>query len=273
VCPSLCALAAGLLVGQTQDITIYNAEPVQPSCKHCAASANAGWTQVQTSTQTRTWSQTGVWTPAGGWTWHASSDNVGEERPFLARVSDRLNGLFGSRPESAGHAISRPSTGWQSTSWHDEDASVVSSEPADHFQRLPVGHVTTNEPPLLEVASQPVTADIKAASFEPAPIAGTAFNKAGTIQPALLSKIGHAEDYSWLIGQVEIANGAHVVHYAAPASHDHFGGRMVLNGEVDLSRFKNGDLVAVHGGVIPGHAVSLYRVQSVELIKPFSISP
>ena len=271
MCPSLCALAAGLIVGQVQDVTTFNAEPVQPACKHCAASTNTGWTQVQTSTQTRTWSQTGVWTPTTGWTWHNSSEVSAEDRPLLSRVSERLNGLFGNRQDTPGDKARGQTSGRQSTGWHEEDAqpfSGLSTVPvisSDHPQRLAVGRVTTNEPPLLEVAARPEAAAIKTTSFEPALVVSAA-DASGKIRPALLSKIGHAEDYSWLIGQVEVANGAHLVHYAAPTSHDRFGGHMILNGDVDLSRFQSGDLVTVHGGVIPGQTGSLYRVQSVDLI-------
>ena len=109
--------------------------------------------------------------------------------------------------------------------------------------------------------------EIKAASFEPAALQDAPSNNSAKIRAALLSKIGHAEDYSWIIGQVEVVNGAHVVHYAAPASRDRFGGHMILNGELDLSRLNNGDLVTVHGSVIPGQTVNLYRVHAVDVIK------
>jgi hypothetical protein len=262
MCPTWYALAAGLLVGQTPEITTLD---------------STGWTQVQTSTPTRTWTQSGVWTPSTGWTWHnaveTSSDNVGNDksatnRTILSRFSDRLSGLFGSRQSNASQPVARHNSGWQSTGWHDEgDAPlpVITS-------RSPSGRVTTEEPPLLEAAgAQPSTAasapagDIKAASFAPAPERNDS-DKAVKIRSALLGKIGHAEDYSWIIGQIEISNGAHVVHYAAPNSHDHFGGKMILNGEVDLSHVMSGDLVAVHGSVIPGRMVSLYRVQAINVI-------
>jgi hypothetical protein len=260
---TLCALAAGLLVGQTPEIPTVDGN---------------GWTQVQSSTQTRTWTQSGVWTPSTGWTWHDTVETgsavVGDKKPggaktVLSRFSDRLSGLFASRQANAGQANAGPTSGWQSTGWHEEAGP-----------RLPVitsrssgGRFTTDEPPLFEGATSEPKAvipsqssvAIKTAFFAPSPEEKKS-DQNGNIRTALLSKIGHADDYSWIIGQIEIANDARVVHYAAPGSHDHFGGQMILHGEVDLTRIKSGDLVAVHGSVIPERMVNLYRVQSISVI-------
>lgn len=264
---TLSALATGLLLGQAPQTTTVDAEVAQPACKHCAAAAtSSGWTTV--STQTRTWSQTGTWTPATGWTWHntveTSGNQRGDNRTVLSRVSDRLSGIFGSRQPNNPQPMQTQS--W-STGWHEDgDAAlpIISSQ-------SPVGHVTTEEPPLLEAtaalpkAETPRQSDgIKAAAFTPTP----PVTNPATIRPALLSKLGHAEDYSWIIGQIEITSGARVVHYAAPAGHDHFGGQMILNGEVDLSPFTSGDLVMVHGSVIPGRGGNLYRVKAISAIDP-----
>jgi hypothetical protein len=263
MCPTLCSLAAGLLVGQTPEIT-----PID----------STGWTQIQSSTQTRTWTQSGAWTPSTGWTWHnaveTGGDQVGNDKPggnrtILARFSERVNSLFGSRQPNASQPNVRQTSGWQSTGWQEEGNTplpVINS-------RSYIGRVTTEEPPLLGTAasappivitSQP-SADIKAASFTP-PSVRMSQEDSSRIRPALLSKIGHAEDFSWIVGQIEIANDAYIVHYAAPTSHDHFGGKMILHGDVDLSRVANGDLVAVQGSVIPGRMVSLYRVQAINVI-------
>ena len=155
---TLCALAAGLLMGQAQEISTIQTAPVQPACKNCAAAAaaNSGWTPVQSSTQT--WSQTGTWTPTTGWTWRNSSSNGAatefsafrprfpDQNPnfkvqsspdnpsFLTRISDRVGTLFGPK-----QAIVNTGAGWQTVDAH---ASSMAS---------------TMEPPLLntDVAVQP----------------------------------------------------------------------------------------------------------------------
>ncbi len=134
--------------------------------------------------------------------------------------------------------------------------------------------VTTSEPPLLEVASVPLQiqapepANVNPASFLPGRveiIAQTMNN--GPIHADMVNKIGHQDDYSWLTGQVEVVNGTYIVHYATPSTNDRFGGRMILNGDMDLSPLRNGDLITAHGTVHQGRTISLYRVEAVELIE------
>ncbi len=140
--------------------------------------------------------------------------------------------------------------------------------------------VTLNEPPLLEVSAEPTLvqpalkqsaptlahagqpANIKAASFQP-PAATIS-----KIDPKLADKMGHEDDYSWITGQLEAVNGAFILHYAPADVVDRFGGRMVLNGNVDMSNFKNGDLVTVHGNVLEGRNMSIYRIESIDAVEP-----
>ena len=290
---SLCVLTAGLLLGQapvaTQDVTVVSTEPVQPGC-NCNKSSS-GWVQVPGSTQTRTWTKSGTWTQSKGWTWKTTTSTTGgdwaEDRPVLTRIGDRIGELFGGRSSSA-----RQSSGWQSSGWKDE-ASVVrngvqtgpviqTAEPPA-LRRMPNGKVNVNEPPLLEISvdpsspqsaapvqSQPTqSVTVKPASFEPSqtgPVLNPVVNN-GKISARLVNKIGHEEDYSWITGQLEMENGAHVVYYATPDTVDRFGGRMVLNGDLDMTRFKSGDLVTVRGTVLQGRTISIYRAQSINLVE------
>ena len=248
---TLSALAAGLLLSQAPQTPPIAAEATQPT---------SGWTTV--STQSRTWTKTGTWNSATGWTWHetveTSSTPGGDSHPFLSRVSDRLSGIFGSHPSTTARGVATQAP----ADWHDEgDPGLASLE-------SPAVRITTEEPPLLEASAAAPKAQaplqnekIKPVAFAPSP------TNSAKIRPALLGKLGHAEDYSWIIGQIEIAGGARVVHYAAPSGHDRFGGQMILSGEVDLNPFAGGDLVVVHGGVIPGRAVNLYRVKAISAVK------
>ncbi len=94
--PTLCAMAASLLIGQAQDTKITTTETTSTS----------GWTQVPGSTQTRTWTQTGTWTPTGGWT-YKTTETTGkvpeqpDQRSAMSRISDRLSSLFGNQKAAA----------------------------------------------------------------------------------------------------------------------------------------------------------------------------
>jgi hypothetical protein len=286
---TLCALAAGLLLGQAQDVTIVPPEPVQPKC-NCAASAKTGWTQTQTSTQSRTWTQTGTWTPSTGWTWSNSVKDGTEDRSFVSRFTDRVSSLFGSKQETTRQTTGWQTTGWQTTGWVDVDPQddehespiQASSGPVasaisplriaeQHYpRRMPSGIITSNEPPLLEVtANQPTPASaqaIKPASFQPAqaPVIAALAAKS---QVQAKTNYGHEDDYSWISGPIDIVNGAHVLQYATPGTADRFGGHMILSGDPDLSQLEKGDLVKIHGSVVPGRTISIYRVRSIEIVE------
>jgi hypothetical protein len=194
---SLCVLAAGLLIGQAQDITVIG-DSVRPGC-NCGAQAQSGWIPVQSSVQTRTWTQTGTWTPAGGWTWRTQVSGSVEDRPILTRISERLSDMFGrqeaSRPGTVRHHTASSDTawhtsGWQTSGWHEDfdvspDVHVQSAgqpvalpvirteSSALPLRSAPPRRVTLSEPPLLEVAPAPQIVrpsqpeSVKPASFEP----------------------------------------------------------------------------------------------------------
>ena len=96
------------------------------------------------------------------------------------------------------------------------------------------------------------------------------------IKRAYLPRLGNAEDYSWVTGQLFYIHaggeGIWVLRYAPLDREDRYGGGMVLAEAVSMSKLREGDLVTIHGDVLNEGRASkylggpLYRVQSVQLI-------
>jgi len=203
-------------------------------------------------------------------TWRGSVNDFVEERPVLSRISDRLSDLFGRRKSS------QASYGFPTSTRGEEDAPIYQSSTASgpyHLQKMPNIQASVNEPPLLEVSTEPTaaptaeSANINPVSFQPKKSL-VATEDQGKIKAHLLGKVGNEQDYSRITGQIEIVNGAYMVHYAIPGNTDRFGGRMILNGSLDLTGFQNGDLVTVHGSVLEGRTISLYRADTIEMVEP-----
>jgi hypothetical protein len=97
------------------------------------------------------------------------------------------------------------------------------------------------------------------------------------IKPAYLPKVGHGDDYTWVTGQLFYIHaggeGIWLLRYAPLDREDRYGGGMVLAEAVSLAKFREGDLVTVHGDVLNEGRASkylggpLYRVGSAELIE------
>jgi hypothetical protein len=88
--------------------------------------------------------------------------------------------------------------------------------------------------------------------------------------------IGHADDYSWVTGQlyyVHAAGGLWVVRYATVDTDDKYGGSVVLAPAVNMKNFREGDLVSVAGGIADDSRASKnlggpsYQATHVELIE------
>jgi hypothetical protein len=270
--PTMCVLAAGLFVGQAQEMTTQ-----KPSC-NCQASTSSGWTT--TPNQSRSWTQTGSSMPATGWTWRTTVNEGPQDDSFVSRLSERLNAMFGSRPTTSAPMNNEPQgeiraaeESYEAKGWiEDGDDAFGPIEqgagwPAPSSKRLPAGKVTTNEPPLLEAyaAAPALTVQAVAPTQEPQvviPVVNRTKLEAGNA-----SKIGHADDYSALTGQLEVANGVYHINYAAPGAIDRFGGRMILSGPIDLTRYHHGDIVRVRGGVLNGHAPSGYYAEAIERVE------
>src|SRR5262249_16262946 len=84
----------------------------------------------------------------------------------------------------------------------------------------------------------------------------------------------HAGDYSWLEGTLEFMHGGSnlwKVRYASLSEDDPFGGSVILDSDIRLERFHEGDIVHVEGELVRTRSsvyVSgpLYRVHSIRLI-------
>jgi hypothetical protein len=88
--------------------------------------------------------------------------------------------------------------------------------------------------------------------------------------------IGHADDYSWVTGQlfhIHAGKGLWVVRYATVDTEDQYGGSVVLAAAVNMKNFREGDLVSVEGSILNEGRASknlggpLYRADHVELIE------
>jgi hypothetical protein len=87
-----------------------------------------------------------------------------------------------------------------------------------------------------------------------------------TAQPGF----SHAEDYSWLSGQLQRSRKGWRLRYASVDQVDVYGGSVTLRDESRLSGMNDGDLVRVHGrllnpedrGIAPA-----YEVMSVQAIE------
>lgn len=88
-------------------------------------------------------------------------------------------------------------------------------------------------------------------------------------------KIGKAEDYSWITGQlfyVHTDGGRWVLRYTTVDQVDRFGGSVVLAPVTEMRNFREGDLVCAHGDILDeGRPTSLggalYRTQFVNMIE------
>ncbi len=136
-------------------------------------------------------------------------------------------------------------------------------------QRQPMTEppLLTGEPPLAEPAvalgNHMQTAAIARAPQQGASVVATPLN------PKVVNKIGHEEDYSWVTGQLFQENGHWIVRYATADTVDRFQGVFILAGEKSLDEFRHGDLVSARGKVVPNPrgGLTLYQVTTVDLIE------
>ncbi len=122
---------------------------------------------------------------------------------------------------------------------------------------------TSNEPPL-SAAPMPV----QPMSYQQEPVV--------SVQKEYQDKVGAADDYSWITGQlgrVHTAAGAvWVVRYNSVGQADKYGGSVVLAPAVEMRNYREGDLVCVQGEILqdrgaPGHlGGALYRASSIAMV-------
>ena len=92
-------------------------------------------------------------------------------------------------------------------------------------------------------------------------------------QPAAVStlsgRFGHTENFDTVAGQVQTFRKTFRLRYLSIEQEDRYGGIVVLEGGVELSKLRDGNHVRVHGVLVPpttrgGNAH--YRVQSLEIL-------
>lgn len=97
-----------------------------------------------------------------------------------------------------------------------------------------------------------------------------------TVRKEFVNKIGAAEDYSWITGQlfyIHADGGRWVLRYAGVDQEDKYGGSVVLKPATDMKNFREGDLVSVNGEVLTDARASkhlggpLYRVNTITMIE------
>jgi hypothetical protein len=158
------------------------------------------------------------------------------------RLIDRIRNFFrGNQPDQATAAM----------------APTVTSGPAS-FGTAPTGPYSWQQGRMQPSPTQTVTT--MRPSFAP--------------ERTDLDKAGHEKDYSWITGRLARDGGRWIIRYAGPNEVDRFGGRLLLFGNVDMSKMHEGDLVCVlgqpmnSGRVTPGAASAVvYQVREINLIE------
>jgi hypothetical protein len=124
------------------------------------------------------------------------------------------------------------------------------------------------------VVSAPSSQAVVPTTIVPA-AAEVAAPSATQIKTEYLNRIGKAEDYTWLTGQlfyIHAGGGLWVVRYAPVDTEDRYGGSVVLAGATNMGGYREGDLVTIHGEVLgEGRACKylggpLYRANDLEMI-------
>ncbi len=291
---NLCILTAGLLLGQSPEVShVTSTSQGQGSCS--CSSSNGGFQR------TRTWSWSSQ--SSSGWT---EDRNWTDDRPILGKIQERLSNLFGRDGDGTG---TTRSGGEVRTTRHGDSQVIqggqvpvihnVGPGKNDYPQRMP-SRVSQNEPPLLDApavssATAPAAAPsapgsavvpagqavlgkptVSPAGFQPVtiqsapskPLPAQVSQASGVIRPELVNKIGHEQDYNWITGQLHIENGSPLLYYATPQTVDRFGGRVVLSSNLDLSNFRSGDLVSVHGNIVESESpITLYHATEIDLLE------
>jgi hypothetical protein len=145
---------------------------------------------------------------------------------------------------------------------------------APEYQTQPAYQVIT---PTAEPPRAPVTEPAPAPAAEPSAVNPASFKQAvPAVKKEFQDKIGCAEDYKWITGQlcyVHTADGGvWVLRYAGVDQNDRYGGSVVLAPGVEMKNYREGDLVCVEGEILqdrqtPGHlGGALYRVSTISMI-------
>jgi hypothetical protein len=92
----------------------------------------------------------------------------------------------------------------------------------------------------------------------------------------VVDKADHLADFSRITGKLEYIHadgGLWVLRYASVGTEDQFGGSVVLAATVNMTNFREGDIVSVRGQVVGSGRASrslgapLYRPTAVEMVE------
>jgi hypothetical protein len=174
----------------------------------------------------------------------------GQLRDDTSDRSAYLNG-FGSTPAVA--SVAALQTAYGSNYW---PVRPTLSAPV-----LPASHATADVQP---VAAAP------AARPEPVALVAVATERAPRTRrepPSTPGGYAHADDYTWLCGEVQRSFGGARVRFAAVDEVDRYGGSVTLLPDAQVNGLQDGQRVRVCGQLVsPDNHVSAppYRVLSVE---------
>jgi hypothetical protein len=88
------------------------------------------------------------------------------------------------------------------------------------------------------------------------------------INPRFVNNIGHADDYSWITGQLDREGNRWVIRYATPDTVDRYQGQVTLAPGIDLNHLRPGELVSANGQITgTSNGAATFRATAVNKIK------
>jgi hypothetical protein len=300
---SLTLLTAALLVGQTQ---MLDSSGRPCPCKNGQQGRVLAQPEMVTETRTTGW-WNGRSSTTTTETWSSGVQQTGwvDNRPVLSRIKSwfgRGETSGNSRSEAVQPSIGQPITPPATTNELQYRRLPTTNEPplnspagspasskggaAPTVQPKPAAPATQKPGQINAPPAAPLTIEVEPIEFRPAgsakigtptvtstmspPVLTVArpSNRPNHISPRFTDKVGQPGDYSWITGQLEVRNGAYIIHYATPETVDQHNGSLQLAVDAKaLGNVRNGDLVSVHGNVVQQSGRTLYRVQGIDLIE------
>lgn len=144
--------------------------------------------------------------------------------------------------------------------------------PDEDTSGMPAGQIMYRPSPMPAPMPQPTTAEPPSA-MGLQPVSAEKLDL--KVRKEFQNKIGAAEDYSWITGQlfyIHADGGRWVLRYAGVDQEDKYGGSVVLKPAAEMKNFREGDLVSVNGEVLTDGRASkylggpLYRVTSISMM-------
>ncbi len=257
--PTFTILAAGLLVAQTADQSLYGGK----TCPCQNKGASTGVIQPVAATQ-----PSGFPSLPSLNVFRGSSEPAATAAPRPTLLA-KMQGMFGKK--SAVESI-EPSA-------IPTTPTVPSATPGQYrqMQRLPEGQPNGTTPVAPNAMPAAPVKSVQPISYQGVPVNQTAVTTDGAgsksvvpgtrpnrISADLVDKVGRDPNFGWITGQLRIENGVHVIHYATPEVVDQHNGSLMLTSDRDLRGFQDGDFVSVHGQVAGGAGRTTYRVTNID---------